>query len=519
MTVVAGSLQDATPANSSADARSAQLPLAVDLDGTLLLTDTLFEALAEQLRRRPMWALWQMIQLPFSIAKVKARIQGEARVDITRLPVNEAVAAYCRQAQADGRPVWLVTAADQAVAEVTVQHFTFFDRAVGSDGVTNNKGSAKAKRLQQLAPGGFEYVGDSRADMKVWKQASAASIVDGGERRRRAVAALGVRVAQRFERPSRGLGAWLKALRVHQWAKNALIFVPAILAMRIGDPAVLFTLLAALPLVGIMASGTYILNDLVDLAADRGHPTKHKRPFASGRLKLWQGFVAAPLLIVGGLAGGFLLSPGFAATMVSYLILTLTYSFYLKRMALADTLALSFLYTLRLVMGAVLAGVALSSWLMVFSMFLFVSLSLAKRHVEVLRRTAAGERRIANRGYRAEDAGLTLGLGLATATVSPLILVLYIIESAWPSGVYQTPEALWIAPVALAGWLMRVWLLANRGELDDDPVVFAIKDGQSLMIGAVLMAGLLAAAFLPPGSAHMLNVNDLLGLHAPETGR
>lgn len=519
MALTAPSPQDAAPKGSGADSPAAPLPLAVDLDGTLLLTDTLFEALAEQLRRRPMWTLWQMVQLPFSVAKVKARIQGEARVDITRLPVNQAVADYCARAKAAGRPVWLVTAADQTVADETVKHFPFFDQAVGSDGVTNNKGSAKAKRLQQLAPGGFEYVGDSRADMKVWKHASAASIVDGGEQRRRAVAALGVRVAQQFERPSRGLGAWLKALRVHQWAKNALIFVPAILAMRIGDPAVLFTLLAALPLVGIMASGTYILNDLVDLAADRGHPTKHRRPFASGRLKLWQGFVAAPLLILGGLAGGFLLSPGFAATMVSYLILTLTYSFYLKRMALADTLALSFLYTLRLVMGAVLAGVALSSWLMVFSMFLFVSLSLAKRHVEVLRRTAAGERRIANRGYRAEDAGLTLGLGLATATVSPLILVLYIIESAWPSGVYQTPEALWIAPVALAGWLMRVWLLANRGELDDDPVVFAIKDGHSLMIGAVLMAGLLAAALLPPGSAHMLNVNDLLGLQPPEAGR
>lgn len=512
MAATARPLQNAAPASPNAAAGSAQLPLAVDLDGTLLLTDTLFEALAEQLRRRPMWALWQMIQLPFSIAKVKARIQREARVDITKLPVNEAVAGYCRLAQASGRPVWLVTAADQAVAMETVKHFRFFDRAVGSDGVTNNKGSAKAKCLQELAPGGFEYIGDSRADLKVWKYARAASLVGGGEQRRQAVARMGVAVAEQFDRPSRGPKAWLQALRVHQWAKNALIFVPAILAMQIGNPSVLFACIIGLPLIGIMASGTYILNDLVDLSADRGHPTKRNRPFASGRLKLWQGFVAAPLMIAGGLAGGFLLSPAFAATMVSYLILTLTYSFYLKRMALADTLALSFLYTLRLIMGAVLAGVALSSWLMVFSMFLFVSLSLAKRHVEVLRRTAAGERRIANRGYRAEDADLTLGLGLATATVSPLILVLYVMESAWPSGVYQTPEALWIAPVALAGWLMRVWLLANRGELDDDPVVFAIKDGQSLMIGAVLMIGVLAAAFLPPGSAQMLNVNDLLGL-------
>lgn len=491
------------------------MPLAVDLDGTLLLTDTLFEALAEHLRRRPMWTLWQMIQLPFAIAKVKARIQAAARVDVAGLPVNEAVAAYCIKAKAEGRPVWLVTAADQAVAEHVASHFTFFDRAVGSDGVINNKGSAKAKNLQELAPEGFEYVGDSRADLKVWKHAKAASLVGGGAARKRAVERLGVPIAKSFERPARGLSVWRKQFRLHQWAKNALIFVPAILSMTITNPAVLFTCLAALPLLGIMASGTYILNDLVDLAADRGHPTKKHRPFASGQLKLWQGFLAAPLMIVGGLVGGFLLSPGFAVTMVSYLILTLAYSFRLKRVALADTLTLSFLYTLRLVMGAVLAGVMLSQWLMVFSMFLFVSLSLAKRHVEVVRRAAAGERRVANRGYRAEDAAITLSLGIATATVSPLIMVLYILESAWPSGVYQTPEALWVAPVALSAWLMRVWLLANRAELDDDPVVFAVKDPQSLMIGAVLAAGVATAAFLPHGSMNILNVNDLFGLHAP----
>lgn len=511
--VTARTLQDAPPRAPEEPVNNAALPLAVDLDGTLLLTDTLFEAIAEQLRRRPVWTLWQMVQLPFAVAKVKARLQAASRVDIASLPVNDSVGLYCIRARAAGRPVWLVTAADQTVADETAKHFRFFDRAVGSDGVTNNKGEAKARRLKELAPNGFEYIGDSRVDLKVWKHAKAASLVGGGERRRRAVERMGIRIAEQFERPARGLSAWRKAIRIHQWAKNALIFVPAILAMKIGDPATLLACLAALPLIGIMASGTYILNDLVDLAADRGHATKKKRPFASGQLKLWQGFVAAPVMILGGIVGGFLLSPSFAATMVSYLILTLAYSFKLKRVALADTLALSFLYTLRLVMGAVVAGVALSQWLMVFSMFLFVSLSLAKRHVEVVRRAAAGERRVANRGYRAEDASLTLGLGLATATVSPLILVLYVIESAWPSGVYQTPEALWIAPVALSAWLMRVWLLANRGELDDDPVVFAIKDTQSILIGGVLAVGMLAAALLPPGSAHMLNVNEMFGLH------
>ncbi len=493
--------------------------LAVDLDGTLLNTDTLFEALAENLRRRPFWTLWQMIQLPFAIARVKARIQSEGRIDIATLPVNEQVLAYCRQSKTEGRPVWLVSAADQGIVNKVAAHFGLFDRAVGSDGTTNNKGSVKAAFLQKVAPEGFEYVGDSRADLKVWIKAKAASLVGGGDARARAVEKMGVTIAHRFDRPKRGVRAWIKALRLHQWAKNGLIFVPAIMAMQIADPATLATLLIALPLLGAMASGTYILNDLVDLHADRSHPTKHQRPFASGRLKIWQGFVVGPLLIIGGLVGGLLLSPSFAATMVSYLITTLVYSLKLKRVALADTLTLSFLYTLRLVMGAVLAGVALSHWLMVFSMFLFVSLSLAKRHVEVIRRIGQGERRIANRGYGAEDAPLTLGLGLATATIAPLILVLYIIESAWPSGVYSTPEALWVAPIALAMWLMRVWLLANRGELDDDPVVFAVKDPHSLAIGTLLALGFLAAVLLPPGSARMLNVNALFHLPAQGQGQ
>ena len=210
--------------------------LAVDLDGTLFNTDTLFEALAENLRRRPLWTLWQMIQLPFSIPKVKARIQSEGRVDIATLPVNEQVLAYCRKSKAEGRPVWLVSAADQSVVDQVAQQFDVFDRAVGSDGTTNNKGSAKGAFLQKVAPEGFEYVGDSRADLKVWVKAKAASLVGGGEGRARAVEKMGVTIANRFDRPKRGVGAWTKAMRLHQWAKNGLIFVPAIMAMQITDP-------------------------------------------------------------------------------------------------------------------------------------------------------------------------------------------------------------------------------------------------------------------------------------------
>ena len=487
------------------------MPLAVDLDGTLLLTDTLFESLAEHLRRRPIWALWQLVQLPFAIAKVKDRLTKNVELNVNTLPVNEDVLAYCKSAKATGREVWLVSAADQKIVDRVAARFGIFDRAIGSNGQTNNKGSAKARLLQREAPDGFEYVGDSPADMKVWKSAARASHVDKGDSRRRSIEKTGVPVAHSFDRPEAGPRVWLKAMRVHQWAKNILIFIPATLAMRIFEPEILLKLVIALPLLGLMASGTYILNDLLDLQADRVHRSKFKRPFASARIKLWQGFVAAPTLIFIGLVGGFIISPAFALTQMLYLIVTLSYSLVLKRAALADTIALSFLYTLRLIMGAVLASVALTQWLLVFSMFLFVSLSLAKRHVEVLGKAQSGERFIANRGYRAEDAGLTLGLGVATATAAPLILVLYIIDSAWPSGLYQLPEALWAAPVLLSLWLMRVWLLANRGEMHDDPVVFAIKDPQSLIAGTALALAFATAALASPDWFASLDPEVLFG--------
>lgn len=328
--------------------------LAVDLDGTLVNTDTLFEALAEILRRRPFWTLWQMVQLPFAIPKVKARIQTEGRIDIPTLPVNEQVLAYCRQSKAEGRPVWLVSAADQGVVTRVAQHFDVFDRAVGSDGATNNKGRAKGAFLQKVAPEGFEYVGDSRADLKVWIKAKAASLVGGGDARARAVEKMGVSIAHRFDRPKRGAGAWVKTLRPLRWAKNALIFAPATVTMHITDPSILLKLLIAFPLLGAMASGAYILNDLIDLHDDRTHPSEHEHVFASGRLKIWQGLVVGPALIVGALVGGLMLSPLFAVTMLAYLIGSVAYSLRLMRVPPVDVLALILSCTLRLVMGAVL---------------------------------------------------------------------------------------------------------------------------------------------------------------------
>ncbi len=474
------------------------LPLIVDMDGTVLRTDTLFESLADLLRRYPFWTLFQMLCLPFAIAEVKARIQRRADIDVPTLPVNTEVLEYCEAQRAAGRQVWLVSAADQQMVQEVADHLGVFDEAIGSDGKLNNKGGAKARLLNDAFPDGFEYIGDSPADMRIWAQSKRASFVGGGAARKRALENAGIEVGQVFERPGRRLRAWRKEMRLHQWAKNALIFVAPLLAMKFTDPASMIACLIAFPLIGLMASGTYLLNDLLDLKADRAHHSKKKRPFAAGTIKLWQGFIAAPLLIFVGLAGAVLLSIPFAVTMVIYLVVTLLYSFYLKRFPLLDAATLGFLFTIRLLMGGALTDVLLTQWLIVFSMFLFVSLSLAKRHVEIVRKAAAGQSWVKSRGYREEDQTITLGFGLATATATPIILVLYVLDSAWPSGAYSAPGALWGAPVILSLWLMRVWLLANRGELDDDPVVFAIKDPHSIALGVLLVISFGWAAFGPP---------------------
>lgn len=473
------------------------LPLVVDMDGTVLSTDTLFEGIADLFLKYPLWTLFQMLCLPFAKARVKARIQRRAEIDVETLPVNEDVLRYCQEERAAGRTVWLVSAADEAVVQAVALRLDCFDHAIGSNGQRNNKGRAKAELLEEAFPDGFEYIGDSAADMKVWKRARRASLVGDSKPRKVALQKAGIGIARTFTPERAGLRAWLKAMRVHQWAKNALIVVAPLLSLQLFQPATLLTCVIAFPLIGLMASGTYLLNDLLDLKADRAHRSKKKRPFAAGKIKLWQGFLAAPSLIAVGLIGGSFLSLAFAATMAVYLAITLTYSFYLKRFPLLDAATLGLLFTLRLLMGSALTGVALTEWLIVFSMFLFVSLSLAKRHVEISHKAANGEVKVQSRGYKAEDATLTLGFGLATAAATPIILVLYLLESAWPSGMYAAPGALWVAPAVLSLWLMRVWLLANRVELNDDPVVFAIKDPQSLGLGALLAGAFLWAVFGP----------------------
>lgn len=472
----------------------ALLPLVVDLDGTLLRTDTAFELIAANLTREPLGVLGALFAGLGSRAVMKRKLSALGGLDAESLPLREDLIAWLREQKAAGREIHLVSAADQAVVDQLAARVGLFDTAVGSKDGVNLKGPRKAERLQALFPQGFVYAGDSPADAPVWAASASAVVAGGSKAAARAAERSGKPIEATFADPRVTLKNWRKALRLHQWAKNILLFVAMFMGRAYVEPQAWVSCALGFLALGAVASGTYLLNDLVDLSADRRHPTKKDRMLASGRLKIAHGLLLAPVLILGGLAAGAALDLWFGVCLLAYLVITLAYSFRLKRVPFLDTLLLAWLFTLRILMGAALAGVVVSEWLLVFSMFFFFGLSIAKRHVEVLRKVRAGGGALAGRGFMAEDEAVTLAFGVASSVASILILVMYLMDGAFPSGFYSAPVFLWAMPVAVGGWLTRVWLLAHRGELDDDPVAFAIKDRVSLALGTVLGAAFVAAS-------------------------
>ncbi|MFT3722004.1 MAG: UbiA family prenyltransferase [Hyphomonadaceae bacterium] len=467
-------------------------PLVVDLDGTILCSDTLIEGIAAGLFQKPFLTLAGCAGAVVSVPRFKAWVFNNIDVDYDAIPANGPLVAWLRDEKARGRSIHLVSAANQGVVDRLADRFGLFDSAYGSSDTHNLKGRNKrAFILERFGPEAV-YAGDARPDFHVWKGVGGAVYAGtsaGAASRLRKDG----RLEAEFARPGASLAAWVRALRLHQWSKNLLLFAPLILAHAYGDMTSLTHTILAFLLLGIVASGTYLINDVSDLSSDRRHRSKRSRPLPAGIIPVAYALLAAPLLIGGGLVASWFLKPAFAIGEAAYVVLTLSYSLHFKRVALLDVFVLAGLYTLRLVMGAIAAGVAHSLWLLTFSMFFFLSLSLAKRHVEVAAARIAPGERIKGRGYFPEDWPLTLSLGVGAAAGSILILVLYLVDSAWDTGVYKSPAYLGGLPVVIAFWTARIWLLAHRGELHDDPIVFAVRDRLSWALGGALF-GLLAAA-------------------------
>lgn len=469
------------------------LPLVLDLDGTLIAVDSLHEAFFLFLKRNGR-AAWRA---PFWTLKgravVKERLATEVTdSDVEAFPVNAELLAFSQREAERGREIVLATAADRSIAEKVTKRFPFIARVVASDGRRNLRGAAKAEVLSELYPHGFIYAGDSASDIHVWHRAKGAIVASSSprllERAKKATAVLGT-----FPRRALGFSGLRRALRLHQWAKNALVFVPLALGGKLLEPAAWIAATQAFFAMSLLASATYLLNDLWDLSEDRQHWSKRHRPLASGQLSISLGVGLIALFGLGAfglaLAGGV----GCTAMLLLYLSLSLAYSFRLKREPIIDVFALAALFTTRLALGAVVVDVAFSPWLFVFSMFIFLSLSLAKRQTEIVRMVERGKESAAGRGYRASDAPMVLAMGVASMVATVLIMVIYLIEDAFPKGIYHHPFFLWgFAPILFL-WLSRIWLKCHRGELNDDPVAYALKDKASLGYAAAMACVFVAA--------------------------
>ncbi|HMK80977.1 MAG TPA: UbiA family prenyltransferase [Xanthobacteraceae bacterium] len=462
-----------------------ELPLIVDLDGALTVADTLYESFAKLLFERPLAALSVTLRLPHGRAAFKRALAARCRLDAASLPLRADLVTILRAEKARGRPLHLVSAADQAIVDAVAAELPLFQSATGSDGTNNLKGLNKLAYLRARFTNGFVYAGDSAADLPVFRAARGVVLCDVSSYTAAAVKQARVPVLAAFSRPANLVPAWLRAFRVHQWAKNLLLFVPLFTGHVFGDLSALAAVALGFALLCLLSSGTYIMNDLADLDADRQHDAKRLRPFASGTLKIAHGLVMAPLMVAAALAGAWLLAPPFALALLAYLLLTTAYSFGLKRVPLADVFAIGMLFTLRIVMGAEIAHLTHSPWLLSFALAFFISLALAKRHGEVMRAARVDVDEIIGRGYRGNDWPVTLAFGIGAGLVSIVIMLLYMTNEAAPSGFYRQTAWLYVIPAIITLWLMRVWLLSNRMELHDDPVVFALRDRISLVFGVV----------------------------------
>lgn len=467
-----------------------RIALVVDLDGTLCLTDTLHEGLLAVAAARPQTLLKLPKWLSEGRAGFKARIADQGVVSPDELPLNEGVVEMVKAARAEGRRTALVSAADHRQVTAVAEATGLFDEAYGSAEGTNLKGAEKAAFLNQhFGPKMFDYVGDSEADIPVWHAARRAISVRARPALRKSLEASN-RDAHHVDPPQGQGKAMLRALRPHQWSKNLLMFLPMLAAH---DASGLVSVVLGFIAFCLTASSVYIMNDLLDLVADRAHPRKRLRPFAAGDLPLSSGVRMAAGLVLGALVFSLLSGSGlFMLSLLVYFTATFAYSVWLKRKLIADVLTLAGLYTIRILAGGAAASVVLSPWILGFSMFMFLALAAVKRHAELTDQLESGRESV-GRAYRVDDIPVVRGIGLSASQAATLVLALYISSDA-VQALYSAPYILWlICPIVLY-WSLRMVTKAHRGSMTDDPIVFATTDVASiLLILACAVLGVLAA--------------------------
>lgn len=468
------------------------LPMAVDLDGTLIKTDLLHESLLALARSNPLL----LLLVPFWLLKGKAwlkhQIARRTSIDARLLPYNQELLAWLREQHAAGRKLYLATASHEIFARQVADYLGIFEGVVASDSQRNLSGSQKASALADVVEGGrFAYAGNAPVDLAVWR-ASASAVVVGKPGLARSAASV-TQVEHHFPAVSASLATLAKALRVHQWVKNALVFIPMMAAHKVLDVNSITASVLAFFAFSFCASSVYLLNDMLDLAEDRAHPRKCKRPFAAGTLSISFGLMLIPLLLALATVLALQLPPIFLWVLVVYYVSTFAYSFALKRLVLIDVVTLSALYTIRIIAGAAAVDVPLSFWLLAFSTFIFLSLAILKRYAELLVMRLKDARKAPGRGYQVEDLELLMSLGGASGYLSVLVLALYI-NSPDIRALYHAPQIMWPVCLVMLYWVSRVWIVAHRGNMHDDPIVYAIKDKVSIVCGTLIAAMMYWAA-------------------------
>jgi len=467
-------------------------PLCVDLDDTLLQTDLVYETLLGLVKRSPA----SLLLLPFWLLRGRAHLKREivrrSLFSVERLPLRRPLLDWLEAEHARGRRLILVTAADETLARRFRDQLGLFSEVLASNGAVNLKGPVKARRLmERFGERGFDYAGDSRADLAVWRHARRAVVVSDSQRFIANVNSLAP-VEAAFPRATGGFSALLKACRIHQWAKNVLVFVPVLTSHRIGDMRALLFGAVGFVSFSLLASSVYLLNDLLDLEADREHPAKQKRALASGLVSIPAAVGLCLGLLITGLALGFLCGPLFLLFVGVYLAGNVAYSAWFKRVVMLDVVILACFYTLRLLAGGAATGIGVSDWLLAFSVFFFFGLAMVKRYSE-LRELAVEEGAMPiGRGYFRSDLEPIGTFGVASGMISVLVLVLYVM-SPEVRLLYRHPTVLLLLCPLFLYWITRLWFKANRREVPQDPVVFALTDRTSYIAG-LLAAGVLYAA-------------------------
>ncbi|HIK47975.1 UbiA family prenyltransferase [Thermosynechococcus sp. M55_K2018_012] len=448
--------------------------LAVDLDNTLLKTDVLLELIWSSFSQ----SLIQFLKTrSFNRGQIKRKLASFAELDVTVLPYNSEVLQCIQNWRAKGGKVALVTATDQLIAEKIAAHLGLFDEVYGSDGQVNLKGENKARFIvERLGEKNFIYMGDSEADLPVWAVAAKAITVNAPPHLRKKVEQINPNV-EHLGSAKQSIKPYLKEIRPHQWVKNVLVFLPMLAGHQFNLPTFGISLVAAVAF-SLTASSVYVLNDLLDLQADRAHPRKRHRPFAAGDIPLSHGIWLILILLGVGMAIATTLSWPFVGILLAYYGLTTAYSFYLKRRIIIDICTLAGLYTIRIFAGAVATGISLSVWLLAFSIFFFFCLATVKRQAELVDHCHRKQLKASGRGYHIDDLPIISMMAIGAGYVSILVLALYI-NSPQVQLLYTRPQVLWGICCVLLYWITRTILLTHRGLMHYDPIVYAIKDRQS----------------------------------------